>query len=324
MRRLMIFILVIVIMLSGCTMFKTDVQKEDSINNAEKQETKVQTTSKVLEEAAALAESGEYVSAIQMIKKAQNEQGDNEDYSKEYSNYCNIFKADTIAKANELAENNDYLGAYSKLNDAMEIIGQDNELKSKALEYEQTFISKTIEETEIFINNSEFEKAEEKINSALKSFPNNSSLKQEAEKITNTRPMYLLDAVKPYKTGLDYEDNSIISMGGKDYSHGFTCVGYGQKPYRSATFFNLEGKYDKLSFVSGIVKDSVNDKVSVIIYTDGDPSYSFEMKMGDLPTEHTVDVSGCKQLIFSVYDERVAMYSGTYGFAEIIVDPAKQ
>ena len=48
--------------------------------------------------------------------------------------------------------------------------------------------------------------------------------------------------------------------------------------------------------------------------------YSFDMDSGDLPTNHTVDISGCNQLVFAVYDGYgVAMYSGKYGFAEIML-----
>lgn len=280
-----------------------------------------QVKAKTLEDAESFAESGDYASAIKLIKKAQDEQGDNADYKTAYNSYCKSYKEDVIAAADKLAEKKDYIAAIEKISEATNLIGEDSELTSKLQSYEDSYISDIIAQADDLISSKKYDEADELVNSAKKHFPNNTLLLEESKKITNSRPVYLLDEVKPYKTELYYEDNGIISMGGKDYSHGFTCMGFGDKPYRNGTYFNLDGKYSELRFTTGIVDDSANDSVSIAIYTDGELAYHFDMKMGDLPSEHSVDISGCKQLIFSVYDERVAMYSGTYGFADIIVVP---
>lgn len=130
---------------------------------------------------------------------------------------------------------------------------------------------------------------------------------------------YLLNVIEPYQTPYQYENSVIINMGGKTYSHGFTCMGYGDDPVGNETYFNLGGKYESLSFVAGIVSDSERT-VNITIYADGDPIYTFSMESGALPTNHTVDITDCKQLVFAVYDDKsVANGSGTYGLAEIIV-----
>ena len=197
---------------------------------------------------------------------------------------------------------------------------KETEPETVSIEQEKNIVSEAISKAEKYIDESKYAEAESVINNALKTFPNNKNLQEVLNKIKKQRPIYLLEEMKPYKTESSYEDDNVFSMGGKEYSHGFTCTGFGNKPYWNGTFFNLEGKYSELRFTAGIVEDSANDTVNIAIYTDGERAYHFEMNMGDLPTEHTVDISGCKQLIFSVksqYDYR----SGTYGFADIIVTP---
>ena len=130
---------------------------------------------------------------------------------------------------------------------------------------------------------------------------------------------YLLNKVEPYQTPYWYENSAIINMGGQTYSHGFTCMGYGDDPVGNETYFNLGGKYTSLSFIAGIVSDRERT-VNITIYADGDPIYTFSMESGALPTSHTVDITGCTQLVFAVYDGKwVADGSGTYGLAEIII-----
>ena len=140
-----------------------------------------------------------------------------------------------------------------------------------------------------------------------------------AEKGLKKGEFYLLNQVEPYNKPAWYKNTPSIIMGGKQYSHGFTCMGYGKAPVGNETYFNLEGKYKTLSFVAGIVSD--HDKtVNFTIYADGDSVYTFNMESGALQTSHNVDITGCKQLVFAVYDGKgVADGSGTYGLAEIII-----
>lgn len=130
---------------------------------------------------------------------------------------------------------------------------------------------------------------------------------------------YLLNVVTPYDTPYWYKESDFIDMGGETYSHGFTCMGYGDNPYGNETFFNLNGEYSSLSLIAGIVESSrTKDDVRFMFYTDGELAYQFTMSSTELPKSCTVDVSGCRQLKIAVYDQyRVANGSGTYGLAEI-------
>ncbi len=226
----------------------------------------------------------------------------------------------TIEEAENLFSSGDYVEAIKMISEKISQVGEDKELTDTINNFEKEYVSIVIEKVDQYIDSSNFDAAENTLEDAKKLFPENDLLSYKSITIENNRPIYLLNKVTPYKTPYQYDNSKIIRMGGKDYTHGFTCMGYGDKPYGNEVYFNVDGVYSSLSFIAGIVEDSGSVRFSV--YTDGELSYSFEMEGGDLPSEHIVDITGCKQLVFSIYDGRsVAMYSGTYGIAEICVTP---
>lgn len=278
-----------------------------------------QIKEKTLAEAKTLADSGDYVSAIALIKNAQETQGGDAEYQSAFKTYSSAYKTEVIASADALAANGDYVGALEAVGTASAVVGNDAELSAKATEYENNYVAGIIEQADGLLVVGEFDSAETLVNEAKKQFPQNEQLKAEAEKIKNARPVYLLNEVDPYKTPYGYSDNAMFKMGGETYTHGFTCRGYGDNPVGNQTYFNLDAKYSLMSFTAGIVEDHERT-VNITIYADGDPIYTFSMESGALPTSHTVDITGCKQLVFAVYDGQwLSERSGTYGLAEIII-----
>ena len=278
-----------------------------------------QIKEKTLAEAKTLADSGDYVSAIALIKNAQETQGDDAEYQSAFKTYSSAYKTEVIASADALAANGDYVGALEAVGTASAVVGNDAELSAKATEYENNYVAGIIEQADGLLVVGEFDSAETLVNEAKKQFPQNEQLKAEAEKIKNARPVYLLNEVDPYKTPYWYSDNAMFKMGGETYTHGFTCRGYGDNPVGNQTYFNLDAKYSLMSFTAGIVEDHERT-VNITIYADGDPIYTFSMESGALPTSHTVDITGCKQLVFAFYDGQwLSERSGTYGLADILV-----
>lgn len=139
----------------------------------------------------------------------------------------------------------------------------------------------------------------------------------------NSDQHYLLDVVTPHTTPTRYDDSNVLSMGGKHFTNGFSCMGYGQYNKGNQTYFTLDGKYSQISFTSGIVLDR-GLNVTFRFLADGKLAYEFTMKEGDLPTEHSFSVEGCTELVVCVYDrQNGAESSGTYGLANIIVTEQK-
>ena len=124
----------------------------------------------------------------------------------------------------------------------------------------------------------------------------------------------------PYKKADHYSSGSIITMGGKSYLHGFSCMGYGSdNSTGNKITFNLDGKYKQLSFTTGIIMDR-DLSVRFRIYADGKKIHEYTMSAADLPVDHTVNIEGCKELEIYVYDSKwSADASGTYGIADIVV-----
>lgn len=291
------------------------LEKKDEYSTAYAAQIKEAT----LSDAQAYADEGDFASAIALIKNAQETQGDDAEYQSAFNTYSRAYKTEVIASADALAVKGDYIGAMEVVESASIVVGNDAELSAKATEYETNYIAGIIEQADGLLAVGEFDSAEALVNEAKKQFPQNDQLKAETEKIKNARPVYLLNEVAPYKTPYWYSDNAMFKMGGETYTHGFTCMGYGDNPVGNQTYFNLDGKYSLMSFTAGIVEDR-GRTVGFTFYADGELVYGFTMESGDLPTEHVFSVEGCKQLVICVYDGKwVADGSGTYGLADIFV-----
>ena len=135
-----------------------------------------QAKKKVLKEAAGLAESGDYVSAIALIKNAQDTYGRDSDYRKAYNTYCSSYKTEVIAAADKLAAGGDYAGAVQKISEAIVVMGEDSELSAKVLGYEDDYASDIISQVNGLIAVNNFAAAERVLATALSTFPDNREL----------------------------------------------------------------------------------------------------------------------------------------------------
>lgn len=142
---------------------------------------------------------------------------------------------------------------------------------------------------------------------------------------TKNNSDYLLDLVKPYEYPYWFTEynGQTFDMGGDSYTHGFTCMGYGNENEGNVIFFNLHGKYSKMSFIAGVVhrsgifSDEDNDCV-ITFYADDKLVDTVVINPNNLPSEHEVNINYCQQLKICIYDGKyVADGSGTYGFAEV-------
>lgn len=135
--------------------------------------------------------------------------------------------------------------------------------------------------------------------------------------------IYLLDIVKPYKIPDFYTEciTQSFSMGGKDYKNGFTSYKTGtQANGGEVTYFNLEGKYKKISFIAGIVDGYdplFETRISVI--ADGSEVANFKLNNGDMPISCEAIINNCKQLQIAVYGPVGSGTYGLFGIAELKV-----
>lgn len=276
-----------------------------------------------LESAQGLANNQEFLAAIALLEDAMATQGEHPDFiaaMESYrAEYHRILKADTMTEANRLAADEAYLEAVHLIDEALAVLGQDSDLLSRRSELEGYYVSLIVKQADELLLRESFDNAETLVNEAIKQFPNNEQLLGEAQRIQNARPVYLLDVVTPYKKADHYNAGSIVSMGGRNYLHGFTVMGYGDYNKGNRVYFNLDGKYSLISFTAGIVADR-GQTVTFLFHADGELIYKITMKKGEMPKNHTINLVGCKQLMISVSDGTSSIdKSGTYGLADIMV-----
>ncbi len=276
-----------------------------------------------LADAQALADGKDYAAAIALLQEAITQQGELPEYTaacEAYQKELNAAtRAEMLAESKRLSADGDYLGAILMIDELMNTLGEDGELTEWKAELEVSYVNQVIKRADELLLMEEFDAAESAVNEAIKQCPSNELLLSESQRIQNARPVYLLDEVVPYKKSTHYSDKSIVTMGGKNYLHGFTCMGYGDFNEGNQAFFNLDGKYSLISFTAGIVADR-NQRVTFLFHADGELVYKFTMKSGDRPSNHVFNIVGCRQFVISVYDNTNAIdRSGTYGLADIMV-----
>ena len=284
----------------------------------------------IIADAEALAAKEDYEGALAKVKAGlvtypKSEELQNK--SDEYTTTLNTqIKEKALDDADTLAKSGDYLAAIQTIEAATNTIGEDAELNAKAKEYENSYVSGIVEQANTFVENKDFDAADKLLETALGKFPDNTILKQKIQEIDECRPKYLLDVIPPYEKPYQYEDHNTVpfSMGGQSFTHGFTCMGYGDRNLGNLTYFNLGGKYTELSFTAGIVDEHAPVNGETIVFSvaiDGNVVDSFEMKEGDLPVDRTITIPQGNQLVFSVYSNQgTAFYDGDYGIANITVN----
>ena len=90
-----------------------------------------QVKEKTLEEAANLAEAGDYVAAIKLIDDAQKNLPDDNDYKSTYEKYANEYTYSVIEDVDAHISDRDINGAISVLNAAIRVLPNSNPLKEK-------------------------------------------------------------------------------------------------------------------------------------------------------------------------------------------------
>ncbi len=117
---------------------------------------------------------------------------------------------------------------------------------------------------------------------------------------------------KPYQyTSGDehlFADNKHFIMSGKKYSDGF-LLGWNNPE----ALFNLDGKYNKLSFSVGHIDNTDNDNCTLEIWLDGKIAFTTELKYDDVAKKVSIPLNGALQMKIKLTDKD---YYAQYGFSE--------
>ena len=268
-----------------------------------------QNKTSILEEAATLAESGDYVAAMALIKNAQDTYGNDADYQKAYDTYSQAHKAavktEALEKANGFAEQKDYLNAYKTVKQAITSVGEDVELTAKAAEYEEAYITDIIFQADALLTENDLSATKTLLQSALKEFPNNETIKSRLEEIDKYKTVPL-DSLKAINGGFSWNTGAPADPFDSDYStvKNYTIY-HGDNSFRpcedyDTTYaeYKIDQKYDILQLNVSPYSDCGTSAYSYIqIYADGVLRYvspAIGRKSGI--TNVKVDVSGASYL----------------------------
>ena len=276
-----------------------------------------------LNAAQELAGAGDYPSAIALLQDAIGSYGERPDFLTALENYQSEYtrtvREDVLQEVSLLTAGEDYLGALKAINNFISTLGTDEELTAKKEALETSYINQVMKQTSELLLLEDYDEADRIINAAREYLPTSEQLVAESVRVQNARPVYLLKEISPYKTPAHYSAKSTLTMGGTNYTTGFTCMGFGAFNEGNQTYFNLDGRYSMISFTAGIVSARGN-AVTFLFHADGELVYKFTMHKGDKPTKHVFNIVGCKQFRISVYDNcALSEDSGIYGIADIIV-----
>lgn len=277
----------------------------------------IQVKEKTLEEAASYAETGDYTSAIALIKNAQKVNGEDEDYTDAYNKYCVSYKSEVLGTADDLSNHGDHLGALKKVSEATAVIGEDSELTAKSQEYEDAYVSGVIAQAEELLATKDYDGADELVNAAKKEFRNNSALANESQKIASARPVGSKDIMQILSASVLSNSGGYKAYIGSDYINAFAEDQYNAFSINTAVSYNIWGNniqnvsfkisdftFDTLSFtICG--ETGTSGSVTIDLYLDrpvedGAPDYSFNLDDAPYPLNAVIDVSDKTTLAFRV------------------------
>ena len=307
--------------------------KSDALRTKEAEYTQAlaaQIKVKTLEEAENLAESGDYASAIALIKDAQNVDSEDADYRNAHNVYCASYKAETINAADELANAGDYIAAIHKINDATTIIGDDSDLSAKAKLYEDSYVSNIIVQAEDLLAVKDFDGADDLVNAAKKLFRNNAALGEESERIASSRPVGSKDIMQILSASVLSQSGTYKAYLGSDSINTFAEDQHNAFSINTAASYNMWGggvqnvsfrisefTFNTLSFtICGETGTSGSVTIDVFLdhsVEDGAPDYIFTLNDAQYPLTAEIDVSGMTTLAFRIsnhagHENRIVFY----------------
>ena len=159
------------------------LQKQEEYTAALNAQVKATT----LAEAEQLANGGDYVAAMAVIKEAQKQAPDDADYASAYEKYNaennKQIKQDAIEEADGYAKNNDYLSAMTTIDAALKQVGEDETLQTLSDTYSDAYVADVLAQVEAHIQNAQYDAAKELLNNATTAVPDSEDLQEKKDEV---------------------------------------------------------------------------------------------------------------------------------------------
>lgn len=224
-------------------------------------------------------------------------------------------------QADEYAEKGDYLRAISvldmdKVTPTIEILRNDCIRK-----YEASITT----QINTMIKDKKLDEADKLISEGLKYLPDSQVLTDLRQKVENSHPRKMLEAVPAYQWGgnpyKEYKSQNSggvesFSMGGKKYVDGMT---FNPRSESTWSVYNLDGKFNSLDFTVCHVDGTANGDPTVLqIFYNSSLYKEVELSPDMFPQEISLDLSGIQQLKFQVL--HTYSYEAVYGIGDPVIN----
>lgn len=255
-----------------------------------------------LETAEAYAQTGDYLSAMKTLNTYTSDYGTEASVVVALSGYTESYVDAVLAEAETSANGGDYVTAIKAIRAAQSNVSADR-LTTRLNTYTADYEAEIIAESDALLADEDYDGAQAVVDQGLQTLPNSTALKNQSGKIEGARPKNFMEVCSPYQNedAVFYTGEKNFSMGGMEYSNGFTV-----KVYEGGGWIlsNLGGEYSKLSFIAGHVDGSGMGNVKLTIYLDGEVFDSYNVVATELPKKITIDVGGVMQIkiVASFYD----------------------
>ena len=143
-----------------------------------------------LTDAQSLADVGEYMSAMSMIKAAQEMYGEDKDYDKAYKTY---HKAYSKAEAELCVIDGDYPRAIKLIKESQKINPNDVELTVYYNTYCDNYVTKILGVADAYVAEWKIDEAIAIVDEGLKVIPNSSMLIEKSDKLDSLKPVSITD-----------------------------------------------------------------------------------------------------------------------------------
>lgn len=124
---------------------------------------------------------------------------------------------------------------------------------------------------------------------------------------------YLLTVCPPYQKEVTYffDEPATITMSGKKYANGCAFCGY--------ALFNLDGKYDTLSFDVGHIDGDGMVEGTLNIYLDDSLSFSVDLDPESMPQHYDIPLHNALQMKIELDGWNARYYGNVYGLCNLEV-----
>lgn len=222
---------------------------------------------KTLSDAQALADIGEYQSAMSLIDAAQEAYGSDPDYDTAYKAY---HKAYSLAEAEAYAADGDYPSAIHLLAAAQEVNSTDVELIARYKSYSNDYVDAVIASADMCMEQWDIDGALAQVREGLEVLPDSKELSQKFTELNAIKPVPITTLTSLNPSKWKWNSGKAVDPFGNDYSGACNYVVFhNQSTDERSIEYRVYGNYQMITGVlAPHAEIDKNGACTVLVYAD--------------------------------------------------------